>query len=106
MTPRAPKTMVSPIATSTSNAPSVSPLNNWAQSKGQFIAQPSELFRLPSSSRWHVAAYGITWRHNIQTGRETHDSVEVIRIAHFAWLFADYDRHRTHLLVIALAEVN
>src|SRR5271163_1042612 len=98
--------MVSPIATSTSNAPSVSPLNNWAQSKGQFIGSPRKISRSPPSEGWQIAADRIAGWHHIRAGREAHNTVKVFRIAHFARPLADHDWNRAHLLVIAFAEVN
>src|SRR5436190_23558555 len=105
MTPKAPKMMVSPIATSTSKAPSVSPLNNWAQSSGQLM-QNSEGFSLRTSGRRHLAAGRLAGRHHVRTGSKSHHLEQVLAIAHFGGFLADHHGDRAHLLMIAPAVID
>src|SRR5437763_7736256 len=102
MTPNAPKIMVRPIATSTSKAPSVSPLNSWAQSSGQLMRTLRRISPRTSGRR-HLAAGCLAGRHHVRTGSEPHDLEKILAVTHFAGLFADHHGDCADLLMIARA---
>src|SRR5689334_18735883 len=98
--------IVSPELMSASSAPSTSPLNICATRLDQVMANPARSRWERSGVAAQLAAERVRLLHQRLAGDDFDDVVEVLLVFHVGGLFAAHDDHRSHQLVVFLAEID